>query len=160
MTATSDTTTGATPKGKNHDRNQQNRITAEQGIIIVNHGFTPPTSSHEPESVYARYYWLPTLGPTAYLAWTHLNAWLPLTDDASITLSYCELAASLGTAPARLTLALQRLCSFHFAYMVPTEPSTIYLRRRAATLTPSQVERLAERCPNLAVEHDHQLHLG
>ena len=138
-------------------RNAAYDLTPFEGLITIAAGFTPTANIHDPESSYAAYYFLPEVGPSAFLAWTHLVAWLPPTDETPINIDYDELAWSLGTSPGRLTRALQRLASFHFAYTLPTEPHTLYLRRRAATLSTVQLARLAKKCPTLAAAHEELL---
>jgi hypothetical protein len=138
-------------------RNATFTLSPFEGLITVTAGFTPTANIHEAESSYAAYYILPEIGPSAFLAWTHLVAWLPPTDETPINIDYDELAWSLGTSPGRLTRALQRLASFHFAYTLPAEPHTLYLRRRAATLSTTQLARLAKKCPTLAAAHEELL---
>jgi hypothetical protein len=55
------------------------------GLITVTAGFTPASNVHEPESMYCRFYWLPDIGPSAYLAFLFLNMWLPSDEGASIS---------------------------------------------------------------------------
>lgn len=129
--------------------------TTERSITVAA-GYTPAVNIHEPDSTYCRHYWLAELGPSSYLAWTYLLGWLPDSDTAAITIDYPELAYSLGTAPGRLTKALQRLAAFHLAHTLPGEPTTLYLKRRAPTFNERQLARLAERCPTLAACHDEQ----
>ena len=102
--------------------------------------------------------WLNQVGPTSYLAWSHLTAWLPDDDTAVITINYAELAYGLGTAPGRLHRALARLVGFHLAYTDPADTNTLHVKRRAPQLNPKQLVRLAERCPTLAACHDELLH--
>ena len=71
-----------------------------------------------------------------------------------ITVNYDELAHSVGTAPGRLAKSLQRLAGFHLAHILPDQPGTLYLKRRAATLNDNQLARLALRCPTAAACHD------
>ncbi len=128
------------------------------GIITVAVGHTPPSHVHRPDETYCAYFWLSQLGPTSYLAWKHLAAWTTDDETATVAINYDELARSLGTSPGRLTKALQRLAGFHLAYTLPTQPDTLYVKRRAPTLSPGQLTRLAERCPTLAACHDEQQH--
>lgn len=127
------------------------------GLIIVAAGYTPTTHVHLPNSTFSRYFWTPSLGPTAYLAWSTIVAWLP-DDDTPITVNYDELAYGLGTAPGRLTKALARLATFRLSHVDPTSPSTLHVKRRAPQLSPRQLERLAFRCPTLAACHDEHIH--
>ncbi len=128
------------------------------GLITVTAGFTPASNMHEPESMYCRFYWLADIGPSAYLAFLFLNMWLSSDDDSTISVDYEEFAHTLGTSPGRLTRAISRLTGFHLAYTIPTEPSTLYLKRRAPTLTAGQLARLAKRCPTLAACHEEHRH--
>ena len=128
----------------------------DDGNITVTAAYTPASHIHPPESDFARYYTPPTLGPTAYLAWTQLVAWLPA-GDGNIIVRYDEFAHGLGTSPARLTKALTRLAGFHLAHTLPEEPHVLHVKRRTAPLDQRQLARLSERCPTLAANHD-QLH--
>jgi hypothetical protein len=135
------------------------RLEPVDGLITVTAGFTPTTNVHEPESMYCRFYWLADIGPSAYLAFLFLNMWLPANEEsASISINYAEFAHTLGTSPGRLTRAISRLAGFHLAYTIPTEPSTLYLKRRAPTLTAGQLARLSKRCPTLAACHEQHCH--
>ena len=58
------------------------QIEPTDGLITVTAAYTPSTHTHDPESMYFRYYWLPETGPSAYLAFLLLNAWLPGDDEA------------------------------------------------------------------------------
>jgi hypothetical protein len=128
------------------------------GLITVAAGFTPASNVHEPESMYFRFYWLPDIGPSAYLTFLFLNMWLPAAEGPSISVNYEEFAHTLGTSPGRLTKALARLAGFHLAYTLPLEPSTLYLKRRAPALSASQLTWLTKRCPTLTACHEeHQL---
>lgn len=127
------------------------------GHITIAAAFTPSDHIHDPESTYVRYYWPSVIGPSGYLAWTQLAAWLPATDETTITINHTEFAHALGTSPARLTKALFRIVGFRLAYTLPNEPNTLYIKRRAPTLSPTQLARLAERCPTLADCHAEQL---
>ena len=133
------------------------RLEPVDGLITIAAGYTPTANIHDPDSTYSRYFIPNTTGPTAFLAWSQLVAWLPADDTAPYVINHAEFAYALGTAPARLTKALGRLVAFHHAYTVPTEPNTLYVKRRAPTLNPKQLARLAERCPTLAACHDEQL---
>jgi hypothetical protein len=73
------------------------------------------------------------------------------------TMIHAEFADALGTSPARLTNALGRLIAFHLAYTIPAQPATLFIKRRAPTLNPEQLARLAQQCPTLAASHDEQL---
>ena len=128
------------------------------GLITVTAGYTPTANIHEPDSTYCRYMWLNQVGPTSYLAWSHLTAWLPDDDTAAVAINYVELAYGLGTAPGRLHRALARLVGFHLAYTDPADTNTLHVKRRAPQLNPKQLVRLAERCPTLAACHDELLH--
>jgi hypothetical protein len=127
------------------------------GLLTVGAAFTPTSNIHDPESTYSRYYWPSTTGPTGYLAWIQLVAWLPNNDDTTIAINHAEFAHALGTSPARLTNALGRLIAFHLAYTIPAQPATLFIKRRAPTLNPKQLAHLAQRCPTLAASHDEQL---
>ena len=135
------------------------RIEPADGLIItITAGHTPTANVHDPESNYCRdFYWVPVIGPAAWITWANLVAWLPDTDGPTIDISYPQLAASIGTRPARLTRTLQRLAAFHLAYTVPAEPSTLYLKRAAPTLSKRMLDGLADSCPALAAAHDHML---
>jgi hypothetical protein len=127
------------------------------GLITVTAGYTPSTNIHEHDSTYAQFYVLPVVGPLSFLAWQRLNMWLPADDTAGIQIGHEELAWSLGAAPARLTRSLSRLIKFHLAYVVPAEPDTVYIKRRAASLNPALLAGLAIKCPTLVGAHAEQL---
>ena len=133
------------------------RLEPVDGLITIAAAYTPTLNIHDPDSTYSRYYWPSTTGPTGFLAWSQLVAWLPADDTTTIRIDHAEFAHALGTAPARLTKAFGRLVAFHLAYTIPTEADTLYVKRRAPTLNPKQLARLAERCPTLAACHDEQL---
>ena len=136
------------------------RLSPVDGFITITAGYTPSVNIHDPDSIYCRYYWLPEIGPSAYLLFVLANAWMPDGDDASITVNYDELAHSVGTAPGRLAKSLQRLAGFHLAHTLPDQPSTLYLKRRAPTLNDNQLARLAQRCPTAAACHDDLRHVA
>ena len=133
------------------------RIEPADGLITITAGHTPAANIHLPESNYCRYYWVPVIGSSAWLIWANLVAWLPNTDGPTIDINYNQLAASIGTRPARLTRTLQRVAAFHLAYTVPTEPTTLYLKRAAPTLSKRMLDALTETCPALAAAHDHMV---
>jgi hypothetical protein len=133
------------------------RIEPADGLITITAGHTPPANIHHPESNYCRYYWVPVIGPAAWIAWANLVAWLPDTDGPTIDINYPQLAASIGTRPARLTRTLSRIAAFHLAYTIPAEPATLYLKRAAPTLSKRMLDALADTCPALAAAHDHML---
>ncbi len=133
------------------------RLEPVDGLITIAAAYTPTANIHDPDSTYSRYYVPNTIGPTAFLAWSQLAAWLRADDLATYAINHAEFAYALGTAPGRLTKALGRLVAFHLAYTIPTEPNTLYVKRRSATLSAKQLARLAERCPTLAACHDEQL---
>jgi hypothetical protein len=127
------------------------------GLITVTAGYAPATNIHEPDSTYAQFYTLPVVGPLSFLAWQRLNMWLPADDDAGIEIGHEELAWSLGAAPARLTRSISRLIKFHLAYLVPAEPDTLYIKRRAPSLNPALLAGLVIKCPTLVSAHAEQL---
>jgi hypothetical protein len=133
------------------------RIEPADGLITITAGHTPTTNIHHPESNYCRYYWVPVIGPAAWITWANLVAWLPDTNGPTIAINYPQLAASIGTRPARLTRTLQRVAAFHLAYAIPAEPATLYLKRAAPTLSKRMLDALADTCPALAAAHDHIL---
>ena len=133
------------------------RIEPADGLITITAGYTPATNIHLPESNYCRYYWVPVIGSSAWLIWANLVACLPDTDGPTIDINYAQLAASIGTRPARLTRTLQRVAAFHLAYTTPTEPATLYLKRAAPALSKRKLDALADTCPALAAAHDHML---
>jgi hypothetical protein len=133
------------------------RIEPADGLITITAGHTPAANIHHPESSYCRYYWVPVIGSSAWLIWANLVAWLPDTDGPTIDINYAQLAASIGTRPARLTRTLQRVAAFHLAYTIPAEPATLYLKRAAPTLSKRMLDGLADTCPALAAAHDHIL---
>lgn len=132
------------------------RLEPVDGLITIAGAYTPTANIHDPGSTYSRYFVPNTIGPTAFLAWSQLAAWLPADDLATYAINHAEFAYALGTAPGRLTKTLGRLLAFHLAYTIPTEPDTLYVKRRAPTLNPKQLARLAKRCPTLAACHDKQ----
>ena len=136
------------------------RLEPTDGFITITAGYTPTVNIHEPDSTYCRYYWLPEIGPSAYLLFVLADAWMPNSEDATITVNYDELAHSVGTAPGRLNKSLQRLAGFHLAHTLPDQPSTLYLKRRAPTLNDNQLARLALRCPTAAACHDELRHVA
>ena len=127
------------------------------GLITVTAGYTPSTNIHEPDSTYAQFYTLPVVGPLSFLAWQRLNMWLPADDTAAIAIGHEELAWSLGAAPGRLSRSISRLIKFHLAYLVPAEPDTLYIKRRAPSLNPALLAGLAIKCPTLVSAHAEQL---
>lgn len=126
------------------------------GLVTIVAGYTPTLNIHTPESIYAKFYWLPTVGPLSYLAWERMNLYLPA-DDTTITIGYDELAWSLGAAPGRLTRAVARLVKFHLATIDPDQPDTLRVQRKAPTLRASMLAGLAAKCPTLADAHHEQL---
>jgi hypothetical protein len=48
------------------------------GLITISAGQTPTANIHHPESNYCRYYWVPIIGPGAWITWANLVAWLPM----------------------------------------------------------------------------------
>ena len=128
------------------------------GLINIAGGHTPHTHIHDPESSYCRYYIVPIVGCSVYILWANLVAWVPANDNTNIQVHWTQLAASIGASPARLRRITQRMATFHLAYTLPAEPSTLHLRRRAATLSPKLLEQLATNAPALAAAHDHLLH--
>lgn len=133
------------------------RIEPVDGLITITARHTAAPNIHSPESSYCRYYWVPVIGPAAWITWANLVAWLPDTDRPTIEINYAQLAASIGARPARLTRTLARIAAFHLAYTIPTEPDTLYLKRRAPTLSTRMLDTLADTCPALAAAHDHML---
>ncbi len=127
------------------------------GLITVAAGYTPTANIHEPDSNYAQFYVLPVIGPLSYLAWSRLNMWLPADDNAAIGIGHDELAWSLGAAPARLDRSINRLVKFHLAYLIPGDSHTLYVKRRASTLSPALLAGLAVKCPTLGNAHAEQL---
>jgi hypothetical protein len=134
------------------------RLEPVDGLITITAGHTPTANIHHPESSYCRYYWVPIIGPGAWITWANLVAWLPDTGGPTIDINCNQLAASIGTRPARLTRTLSRIADFHLAYTIPTEPATLHLKRAAPTLSRRMLEQLATTCPALAAAHDHILH--
>ena len=126
------------------------------GLITITAGYTPTANIHEPDSTYAQFYVLPVIGPLSYLTWQRLNLYLPV-DDTPIPINHDELAWSLGASPGRLNRAINRLVKFHLAYLVPGEPDTLYVKRRAPTLSPVLLDGLNAKCPTLVAAHAEQL---
>ena len=136
------------------------RLEPVDGLITIVAAYTSTANIHDPDSTYSRNYWLPELGPSAYLLFVLANAWMPPDVDASITVKYDEFAHSVGTAPGRLAKSLQRLAGFHLAHTLPATPATLYLKRRAPTLSDNQLARLALRCRTVAACHDDLRHVA
>ena len=130
------------------------RLEPVDGYITISAAPTPAANIHEADSTYCRFYLTPLAGTAAWVTWSNLASWLPAT-DAPLPVHFEQLAASIGTTPARLTRTIQRITAFHLAYVLPTEPDHLHVQRRAATLSPKLVERLAQTCPTLAAAHDH-----
>ena len=53
------------------------RLEPVDGLITIAAAYTPTANIHDPDSTYSRYYWPSTTGPTGFLAWSQLAAWLP-----------------------------------------------------------------------------------
>jgi hypothetical protein len=122
-------------------------------LLTITAGYTPSTSIHLPESNYCRYYWVPFIGPSAWITWGNLVAWLPDTPGPSVDINYDQLAASVGIRPKRLGDTLKRIEKFRLATFGPSE---LLLQRAAPTLSNRMLRTLAETCPTLAAAHEYQ----
>ena len=122
------------------------------GLLTIAAAPTPPNCIHAPDSYYVHTYWLTCLGPTSTLAFERLASWVPETGSA-IQIDFDELAHNLGTAPARIARALERLAGFGLATIDPAIPAMITIKTRAPNLHPRLLEKLAERCPTLYACH-------
>jgi hypothetical protein len=103
------------------------------------------TVGHDPRSIYAETFWLPTLGPTALLLLRHLATRFEET-PAGVELRVAETSQALGvgnregsSSPILRTLA--RLEQFDLACADPLSP-TIAVRRNLPPVTPRQLKRL------------------
>ena len=135
------------------------RLEPVDGLITIQAAPTTAANIHEADSTYCRRYVVPFAGTAAWVTWSNLAASLPETNER-VPIHYEHLAAGIGTTPARLTRIIQRIAAFHLAYVLPSEPGHLHVQRRAATLSPNLVERLAHTCPALAAAHDHAARTG
>jgi hypothetical protein len=119
------------------------------------------TLGHDPRSLYAELFWLPTLGPTALLLIRHLAHRFDLAgvdDGVVVELPVSATAQALGLGPrstpnSPLVRSLGRLVQFDLA--IVQRDGTVAVRRTLPPLNRRHVQRLPA---HLAEEHQRWTH--
>ncbi|MFZ4584541.1 MAG: hypothetical protein ACOYNI_04860 [Acidimicrobiia bacterium] len=105
-----------------------------------------PGAAHDPDSQYVERFWLPTIGPTAYVTLRLLAATADQHRDG-LAVDTATLAIRLGVSSstsrhAPLARALTRLARFELIELL--DDSTMRVRTRIPWLTPRIERRLPE----------------
>jgi hypothetical protein len=111
------------------------------------------TVGHDPRSIYAERFWLPTLGPTALLLLRHLAAHFDQS-PRGVELRVADASQALGVgnregSSSPIVRTLTRLEQFDLACADP-QSTTIAVRRNLPPLNRRQLSRLS-----LATQRDH-----
>ncbi|MGQ0823943.1 MAG: hypothetical protein ACT4OX_02740 [Actinomycetota bacterium] len=121
---------------------------------------------HDPRSLYAETFWLPTLGPTALLLLRHLADRFERQPNG-VALPIADTAAALGLGPRQgenspLLRTLARLVQFELAHRASPEAFAVrralppvhrrHVRRLPAALQARHAEWIADQTPNGPVD--------
>ena len=96
---------------------------------------------HDSSSDYVEWFWLPVIGPSAFVLYRRLNELLA--DRDSITLNTESLGSLFGLRAPLLTKAFNRLAMFGLGYFPMPATATFSLRRTLPDLPLRHAERFA-----------------
>jgi len=118
----------------------------QRGVVIVDLADGDPARTVDALDMYVELFWLPILGPSAYLAHRRLVQRARLDGSGCLFVDLSVLGTEIGLGPgsgaaSSIVKTLTRLCEWNFAALTPTR---FTVRNTVPRLTEKQVKRLPD----------------